>query len=137
MGLFDGFKKSSQGSGGMQMPERLAQEAELLYGTQKFAAAADKYAEAVDKIDTMCYAAQAASRIRKPGMQDQPIFAGLNSALGAAMSLDPAFKTEAVKIVQVAVAQLTRVAREPGVDQATRDMYDEAIEAIQLTLRMG
>ena len=137
MGLFSGFKKSPRGAEGIQLPERLAQEAEFLYGTQKFAESAEMYAEAVDKIDTMCFAAQPASRIRKPGMRDQRIFDGLNSALGAAMSINPSFKSQAARIVDVAVAQLFRVSREPGIDPATLEMYDRAISEIQLTLRLG
>lgn len=137
MGLFNRQKKNFGTAEGIQLPERLADAAEFLYGTQKFAEAAEKYAEAVDRIDTMCYAAQPSSRIRRPALRDQTIFDGLNSALGAAMAMDASFKSRASQIVQVGVAQLYRVSREPGVDPSVQLMYDEAIRKIQLTMRVA
>jgi hypothetical protein len=137
MGLFDRRRNSSRASEGMQLPERVAGEADLLYGTQRFAEAAEKYSEAIDRIDTMCYAAQPASRIRTPALRDQAIFDGLNSALGAAMAMDPSFKQRASQIVELATAQLYRVSREPGVDPSMQAMYDQTIGKIQLTLRLG
>lgn len=101
----------------MQPPDRLALEAQELYGNQRFAAAFQMYAAAVDKIHTMCVMAAPASRQRQPGSGDQAILDGLISAAGAALAMDPTLDLKSPSITTM--MYLVQIAREAG-DESER-----------------
>jgi hypothetical protein len=94
----------------LQPPDQLALKARELYGSQRFTAAFEAYASAVDKIHTMCVMAEPSSRRRQPGPGDQAILDGLVSAAGAALAMDPALDLKPTAIPTM--MYLVQIARE-------------------------
>ncbi len=84
MGLFS--RKSASASSGKQYPDELADTAQLRYGSQQFASAAETYAKAVDALHTMYVMSD--GKLRRPGPQDAAILDGLRNSIGAALSMD-------------------------------------------------
>jgi hypothetical protein len=101
----------------IQLPDQLAQDAAQNYGNQDFAGAFRKYAEAVDKIHTMCVMAPSESRIRQPSDRDDPILHGLTSALGANLAMDP--NSQVGDLTGQTVSYLMQIA-----DEASHGGYD-------------
>ena len=79
MGLFTRAPRESP----RQIPDELAEKAAVRYGNQDFVGAFQTYAEAIDKIHTMCVVADRSSRVRAPGPDDQPVLDGFSNALSA------------------------------------------------------
>lgn len=85
MGLFNRNKRTRAGT--VQIPDELAQRAQIEYGNSSFPAAANLYADAVDKLHTMYVIGQC--QYRQPSQSDSSITQGLASAVGAALAMDP------------------------------------------------
>lgn len=130
MGLFSRKPRAPQPQ--MQVPDELAQEAALQYGSQNFAGALETYGSAIDKIHTMCVVAARQSRIRTPGEQDQRILDGFNNALGAALAMNRDLDVRST--VEQALNYLAQIADEAG---AEAGRYVEAAKKIEMTYRLG
>jgi hypothetical protein len=128
MGLFSRKAKTPN----LQIPDALAQQADLQYGHQDFAGALETYAEAIDKIHTMCVATSAPSRIRTLGPRDQDILDGLNSSLGATLAMEP--HRDVASLVQQTLGYLREIASEAGNESGR---YLRAIDSIEATYRLG
>jgi hypothetical protein len=128
MGFFSRKTKAPN----LQLPDALAQQADLQYGHQDFAGAMETYAEGIDKIHTMCVVASASSRIRTLGPGDQGILDGFNSSLGATLAMEP--RREVASLVQRTLGYLREIANEAG-NEVGR--YLQAIDAIETTYRLG
>lgn len=115
-----------------QVPDALAQQADLRYGHQDFAGAMETHAEAIDKIHTMCVATSALYRIRKPGPGDQDILDGFNSSLGATLAMEP--HRDVASLVEQTLAYLQQIANEAGTESGR---YLRAIDSIETTYRLG
>ncbi len=126
MGFFS--KRKGSPSVELQVPDELALSAAAEAEAGNHAGAMEAYANAIDKIHTMCVVTQAGSRIRQPGAQDQPILDGLVSSLSAVLAANP--QADPSEVVQPALAYLNEIAGEAG-PEATR--YRSAIESIQST----
>lgn len=87
MGL---FRRSSVGPAGsaapVQIPDKLAQRAQLEYGNSNFVAAAELFSEAVDKLHTMYVVG--GCTYRQPSPADALITEGLLSSVGAALAMN-------------------------------------------------
>lgn len=129
MGLFS-KRSSSTSDAGLQFPDKLAQQADLEYGTQQFAAAFETYAEAVDKIHTMCVATPQDMRRRTPGPGDQAILSGIQNALGAALAMDSSLDPSST--VERTVAYLWQIADQAG---AERQRYIDTANELEGILR--
>jgi hypothetical protein len=132
MALFSRRGKRAPSPDGQQIPDRLGEQAALSYGIADFAAAFEQYAEAVDKIHTMCVLANRSSRIRVPGEQDQPILDGLVNSLGAALTSGATFNPH--ESVERSVAYLLQIADAAGGEAAR---YRNAAQELESTLKRG
>jgi hypothetical protein len=128
MGLFSRKKNRPN----LQIPDALAQQADLRYGHQDFAGAMKAYADAIDKIHTMCVATSARYRIRELGPGDEDILDGFNSSLGAALAMEP--HRDVASLVEQTLGYLHEIASEAGTESGR---YLRAIDSIETTYRLG
>ncbi len=116
-----------------QIPDELAEQAQLAYGGQDFYGGLQTYALAIDKIHTMCVvAAPPSSRIRRPGPQDQPILDGFINALGATLASTP--EKDVRSLVERSMNYLAEIAAEAG---TYAEMYDATIAESRRLLAGG
>jgi len=126
MGLFNRSKASStRSASSLQIPDELAQRAELAYGSANFIAAAELYSSAVDKLHTMYVVGQC--RYRQPSQSDASIAEGLVSAVGAALATDP--NAPVRSLVEQSIGYLREIT---GIPQArlAADLYTTAMNRL-------
>ena len=116
----------------LQIPDQLAQQAGYKFGTQDFAGAFNTYAEAIDKIHTMCVVTPRGMRQRTPGERDLVILDGLNNSLGAALAVNP--QLDVRKLVERTIGYMDQIADEAG---EADTLYHDAIRNIDITYRLG
>lgn len=120
----------------MQVPDELAGRAEDLYGRQKFGAAFEVFAEAVDKLHSMEVVAAPGSRLRVPSNADRPILAGLVKSLGASLAMGDAprdYRDIAAKSAYY-LGEIAEEAARVGVDAGD---YSSAVAEVSRTIRMS
>jgi hypothetical protein len=131
MGLFNRNKAASPGAGGsQQIPDELAQRAQLAYGSADFVRAAELFSQAVDKLHTMYAVGNAA--FRQPSEADAPITQGLVSAVGAAIAAEHGLAVR--QYAEQSIGYLSEIARLPQA-QPVVILYDTAINELSRLLR--
>lgn len=128
MGIFSKKRSGSSGRGELQYPDELAQKAALAYGSADFGTAMEGYANAIDKIHTMCVVASP-PRLRTPGLGDQYILDGFVNSVGASLSMEIPLDAN---LIERTLNYLGQIAGEAG-SEAGR--YQKAITDVQFELR--
>ena len=126
MGLFRGKGTTPDSGPPVQPPDELAARARLEYGHARFAAAAELYSEAVDKLHTMYVMGQCT--YRQPSSSDKLITDGLTSAVGAALAENSSVAVRG--LIERSSGYLNEILQLPQT-QPMSSMYESA--AVELT----
>lgn len=130
MGLFKRSKAAAGSSAApLQVPDELAQRAQIKYGNSEFVAAAELYSEAVDKLHTMYVVGEC--RYRQPSRSDAPITEGLVSAVGAALAMDS--NASVRSSAEQSIGYLSQIIELPQAKPVT-DLYENAISKLSRTI---
>lgn len=130
MGIFKRRNAPSASSAApLQVPDELAQRAQIKYGSADFAAAAELYSEAVDKLHTMYVVGEC--RYRQPSRSDASITEGLVSAVGAALAMDS--NAPVRPLAEQSIGYLSQIIELPQAKSAT-DLYEGAIIKLSRTV---
>ncbi|GGM16080.1 hypothetical protein GCM10011594_40110 [Nakamurella endophytica] len=113
----------------------MATRAHTLYTQHKFGGALELYAEAIDKIHTMCVVAKPESRIRTPSESDAAIIDGFVDALGAALATNQS--ADAVSIASRTQGYLTQIGQEAARQGINATVYIAGCESIRTALAVG
>jgi hypothetical protein len=131
MGLGNRNKAASPDPGGpQQIPDDLAQRAQIAYGSADFVRAAELFSEAVDKLHTM-YAVGNCT-YRQPSEADAAITQGLVSAVGAAIAAEHGLAVR--QYAEQSISYLSEIARLPQAEPVVI-LYDTAVTQLSRLLR--
>lgn len=132
MGLFNRKDRNESAPGSsVQIPDKLAQRAQLAYGESSFTEAAELYSEAVDKLHTMYVVGDC--KYRKPSREDSKITEGLVSAVGAALAMDA--NAPVRPLAEKSISYLTQIVQLEQARQAA-DLYQSAIAGLDREIRL-
>lgn len=132
MGLFNRKDRNESAPvSPVQIPDQLAQRAQLAYGNGRFTEAAELYSEAVDKLHTMYVVGDC--RYRQPSRDDSKITEGLVSAVGAALAMDA--NAPVRPLAEKSISYLTQIVQIEQVRQAA-DLYQSAIAGLDREIRL-
>src|SRR5690242_5577511 len=130
MGLFKRNNAPSASSvAPLQVPEELAQRAQIKYGSADFAAASELYSEAVDKLHSMYVVGEC--KYRQPSRSDASITKGLVSAVGAALAMDS--NAPVRPLAEQSIGYLSEIIELPQAKSAA-DLYEDAISKLSRTV---
>jgi hypothetical protein len=134
LGLFSRRRVGERGpvtpSKPLQVPDELARDAGGRLDAGDFTAALELYAQAIDKLHTMCVIAQRGSRLRDPSEADQPILDGFTTALTAVQGTLGRPRIDQ-RIIMNATGYLQQIAVEAQEMGLSPERYVSAIHAIE------
>lgn len=114
----------------LQVPDELAQRAQIKYGSAEFVAAAELYSKAVDKLHTMYVIGEC--KHRQPSRADASITEGLVSAVGAALAMDP--NAPVRPLAEQSIGYLSQIIELPQA-KSVFDLYEDAISKLSRAVR--